>query len=290
MKPIIYKTLSSDENSFTVKEIKLPYFDTTWHFHEEFELVLITKSKGKRFIGTHISTFEDGDLALLGPRLPHLYRNDTNYFTNTCAQQEATSTVIHFSRFFLGDRFLSIPEMIPIRQLFERSKKGLDIKGETKVLITEKIKGLLMLNGLERVIHLLTILNIIANSRETQELSTSELSILNLEDTKKINKVYEYVLDNYKETITLKEIADLLNMSSSNFCHYFKVRTKKTFNSFLNEVRIGHACKLLYEDNLNIAQVSLECGYREISNFNRQFHRVKKVTPSNFKKQLLSKR
>lgn len=285
MKPVIYKVSIVPDSSFSVREVKLPYFDATWHFHEEYELVLVTKGTGKRFIGSHISDYEAGDLAFLGPGLPHLYRSDEACYQNPDTVN-TVSIVIQFSENFLGKAFLDIPEMKFTKRLFEKSVLGLQIYGETRSTVSKKMQELLTMQGLERLTHLLSILNILSVSGEHISLSKPGMGTLSQKDTERMNLIYDFVLKKYREPIQLQEVADLVNMSISPFCRYFKKRTKKTFSHFLTEIRIGYACRLLLEDNLNITQISLESGFNNISNFNRHFKLITGKNPLNYKREL----
>jgi AraC-like DNA-binding protein len=289
VKPVIYKVPLILNSSISVREVRLPYFDATWHFHQEYELVLITQSSGKRFIGSHIADFEPGDLAFLGPGLPHLYRNSEEYYQPGVSTPEAVSIVIQFPETFLGNPFLEVPEMFPIRQLFSSSDVGLSIYGHTREVVTRKMHEMLMLQGMERLLHLLSILNMLAHSEEYQPLSIPGIVGSTAKDTERINTIYKFVLARYQQPIILKEVASLVSMSPSAFCRYFKMRTKKTFWHFLNEIRIGHSCKLLLEEDMNITQVSLASGFNNISNFNRQFRLITDTTPMNYRKEYLKK-
>jgi AraC-like DNA-binding protein len=283
MKPVIYKVPFVSNSSFSTREVRLPYFDATWHFHQEYELVLIVQSKGKRFVGSHISDFEAGNLTFLGPKLPHLFRNEQPYYEPGSALPQAVSIVIQFPEDFLGNSFLLIPEMQAVRQLFEKAMLGLDIYGKTRKTVAERMIQMLQLEGLDRLLSLLSILKIIAHSTEYVTLSKPGISGATLKDTERMNKIYEFVLLNYQKPIILQQVADLVHMSRSAFCRYFKMRTKKTFYLFVSEIRIGHACKLLLEEDLNVTQISMESGFNNLSNFNRQFQAITNMSPLKYK-------
>ena len=255
-----------------------PFFETPWHYHSEYELVLIIKGSGKRFVGNHVSDYEEGNLTFLGPNLPHLFRKEAH-------TDPGGSLVIHFKEEFLGNDFHVIPEMQKIKLLFEKSRMGINIHGKTRDDISRQMNEIIHLRGMNRLISLLNLLNSLADSPDYELLSNPELSWENNRDSDRLNKVFDYLMTHFTENIQLEEVAELANMSYSGFCRYFKNRTKKTFSHFVNEIRIGYACKRLMEsDNTSISNVCFECGFNNLTNFNEQFKKIVKVTPHQFKR------
>lgn len=284
MKPIIYKVSPASESSFNIREVRLPYFDATWHFHEEFELVLIRQSSGKRLIGNHISNYEPGNLCFLGPGLPHLYRCDETY-CKAGENTNAVSIVIQFSEQFLGEPFFNTPEMEITRRIMEKALLGLHIYGDSRNLIATKMVEMLDLRGLEKLIHLLSIFNILTHTKEYVALSKPGSIANSIKDTERMNVIYDYVLQNYRKTVSLKEVAKRVNMSTSAFCRYFKLRTKKNFLLFVTEMRISHSCKLLLEGDVTIALISVKSGFNNVSNFNRHFKLITGTSPLKYKQE-----
>jgi AraC-like DNA-binding protein len=276
MKPLIQKLPLSERSSFVADKFITPYFETPWHYHPEYELVMIIKGKGKRFVGNHVSDYAERDLDFLGPNLPHWYRKEHH-------GEEGGSLVIHFKEEFLGKGFLQVPEMQKIGLLFERSKMGLHITGTTREIVTKKMEELLSVSGIERVICLLSLLKVLADSSEYQLLSNPGLSTQNEKENDRLQKVFSYVMDHFKEDIHVEKVAKIAMMSPSGFCRYFKSRTKKNFSHFVNEIRIGHACKQLMKNNFSIGYVCSESGYNNMANFNKQFKKIVKQTPYQFK-------
>lgn len=283
MKAILQKVPESTDSSFAIQEFSSQYFSIPWHFHPEYELVLIRKGEGKRFVGDNIAVFKPGDLVLLGPNIPHWYRSDSVYYNNLPGL-ESQSLVIQFVEDFLGNQFFQAPETAAIRQVLRKAQKGLELYGSLKEEVTETMLRIRKLTGMDKLMAFLSLLNNISRSQEYRVLS-EEVSGANINtiDSARINKVYEYVMSNFQEQITIKEAADLIHMCSSAFCRYFKKRTRKTFTSFLNEIRIGHACKLLIEEEMSITEICYESGFNNISYFNRQFKTLKNTTPQLFR-------
>jgi AraC-like DNA-binding protein len=255
-----------------------PYFETPWHCHAELELVLVLKGWGKRFVGNHISDYGEGCLTFIGANLPHLFRKDNTIETGG-------SLVIHFTEAFLGTEFKNIPEKQKIQLLFERSKMGLHVFGNTRDKIAGQMNGMLKLKGMERLIVLLQLLTTLSESTEYELLSSPEVTGQNVKDNDRLNKVFNYVMSNFTENIQIEDVAKIANMSYSGFSRYFKNRTKKTFSHFVNEIRIGHACKRLMEDDVSISTVCFESGFNNLTHFNEQFKKIIKLTPYQFKLQ-----
>lgn len=289
MKAILQKVPVSPDASFAIQHFKSPYFDTPWHFHPECELVLVRQGTGKRFVGDHISHFQPGDLILLGSKLPHWYRNDAAYYENNPAL-EAESLVIQFSPDFLGAPFLELPESLDVRKLLKKSTRGIELLGTTRKKITELMEGMQELSGMERLLQLLVILNTMASSDEFRTLSSPGATGVNIKDSERINKIYEYVMRHFTNSIQLQEISNIVNMCPSTFCRYFKNRTRKNFTFFLNEIRIGHACKLLIEGDYSITEICFMSGYNNIAFFNRQFKALKQRTPKEFRQEYLNRK
>ncbi len=277
MKPLIQKLPLSEHSSFVADTFRTPYFETPWHYHEEYELVLILEGRGKRFVGNHVSDYQEGELDFLGSNLPHWYRKED-------ARTTGASLVIHFRETFLGPGFPAIPEMARIGLLFQKARMGLHLKGPLRERVSGKMHELLKLQGMERLICLLTILTLLADATEYDLLSSPELGALNVKDSDRINKVFDYVMEHFKEDIRIEQVADIASMSESGFSRYFKNRTKKNFSHFVNEIRIGYACKRLMESDLSVSQVCFESGFNNLTHFNKQFKEIVKCTPYQFQR------
>ena len=278
MRPHIQKLPLSEHSSFMADTFFTPFFETPWHYHSEFELVMILKGRGKRFVGNHISDYDEGSITFLGSNLPHLFRKEN-------LNENGGSLVIHFKEDFLGDEFKLIPEMQKIKLLLEKSKMGLHLYGNTRDRIGEQMTVILKLKGMERLIALLSLLTALSESTEYELLSSPDVIGQNVKDNDRLNKVFDYVMSHFTENIQIEQVAEISNMSYSGFSRYFKNRTKKTFSHFVNEIRIGHACKRLMEDDVSISTVCFESGFNNLAHFNEQFKRIIKLTPYQFKLQ-----
>jgi len=275
----LQKSPISVDRAFEYKFLKAPHFDPNWHFHSEYQLFIVLRGTGTRFIGDHVHPFKPGDLVLTGPDLPHLWRSDLEYFESD-QQLWTEGIVIYFPEDFFGNEFLQKMEMYQIRQLLIRSERGVSFRGR----IAEKVNGMMLqiLNkkDFDAILHLLNILQALARTDEYNVLaSTGYSNSLRESDTERMNRVHAYVMKNFREKITLHEVAALANMTPSSFSRYFKTHANKTFSEFLTEIRIGYSCKLLIEKKMNIAQACYDSGFNTLSNFNRQFKSFTQYSP-----------
>lgn len=285
MKPILRKVDSNAEHSFSVRENVYPFLYNYWHYHPEVELTYIRKSSGTRLAGDSIDRFTDGDLILLGPNLPHMWRNDDIYFEKT-SEHHIEAVAIHFKEDFWGADFLELPENKHIKDLLRKSRRGIKIKGKTHAIVSQQMEEMLQLKGTKRILKLLQILDILGSSDELECLSSQGfIDDYKIDPNDKINEIYQYTLSNFKNGISIDEVAQHVHISPNYFCRYFKKRTSKTFIEFVTELRVGHACKLILDGNLSISQICYESGFNNLSNFNRKFKELTGQAPSEYYKE-----
>jgi len=287
MKPHLLKVSLTPESSFNILHRKGVDFYNQWHFHPEIELIYIHKGRGTRFIGTDVHRFQPDELFLFGANLAHMWRCDPEYFS-AGSKEKAEVTIIYFHHDFLGDKFFNIPELKSIDSLLEKARHGIKITGDTKLQIKELMVKLSESKGADRILTLITILEKIANSKEKKYISAVHQVKIEKQEATRLNKVFQYISDNFQKKITLSEIASVANLSAKAFCRYFKSKTRKTFYDFLLEVRVTHACNLLLEKDMCIYEVCYESGFNNLSNFNRYFKKIMDKTPSNYKHEFIN--
>jgi AraC-like DNA-binding protein len=284
MKAIEYRLPQEFDKSFIVFEEKGKFFPCPLHYHPEYELVLVNKSTGVRMVGDHIGYFDEGDLVFIGAAVPHVWINDTEYI-NGQADTPAEAIVIHFVEDFLGESFFDVPEMQALKDFLMLSKYGIVIKGNTRERINSLMKQMLNMTGIQRLAALFTIFDILCSSSEYQLLaSPGYLNPNEFDLSDRFSKINDYIMRNFDHDITLKEIASVANMAVSTFCNFFKEHYRVTFVEYLNNLRVGHACKALSEQEKNVFEIAYKCGFNNLANFNRQFKKIKKMTPSEFRK------
>ena len=263
----------------------LPHFIAPWHYHPAIEIMYITRGIGTRFVGDCIEQYEEGDVCMIGPNLPHEWRNDDAYFDKESGLR-ATCICLFFKREIFDPNFIRLPEMNNIRDLIERSRRGLKFTGNSKLEITRFIRSSVNDVGVRKVTNLLTLLELMATSTEYELLaSVGFTNSVNSEDFERFNKVYKFLVKNFATSIRLEEVSTLVGLTPTAFCRYFKERTKKTFVEYLNEMRIGYSKKLLLENKMKISTISGEVGFPNLSNFISQFKKVTGMSPSQFQKQ-----
>ena|SRR5690606_37072974 len=217
---IIEQRLPQDyDKSFIVFQERGQFFPYQWHYHPEYELVLVTQSTGRRMVGDHIGHFGEGDLVFMGPCLPHVWVNDERYI-NGVAQEAANAIVIQFEEGFLGNEFLSIPEMAGVKQVLSLSNQGLHIRGQARDQIAPLMEQMLEMNGIRRLASLFNIFDVLVQTSDYELLSSpGYMRRADLDHSNRINRVTEYIMRNFEREITLKEIAAVASMAVATFCN-----------------------------------------------------------------------
>jgi len=288
MKVSKIRLLQEPDKSFIVfKEIN-PF--SKWHHHPEYELVLITKGKGRRMVGDHIDRFEDNDLVFLGPYTPHEWMCDSEYFESD-DRFLGEGIVIQFLPDFLGDKFFEIPENIKLNKFLKEAIRGIEILGNSKERIIDVMISMVDKKSDERLYSLFSIFKILSSIEDYNILaSTAFIDQFDPNKNTPMQKAMQYIMQNFQHQINLNDLLEITNRSYSSFCASFKHTYRMTFKEYLLNIRVGYACKLLIETSQNISEIAFLCGFENISNFNRQFKNIKRITPSQFQKQVYQNR
>ncbi len=282
MQPKLEKVFPNYASSIAVKREVTPFMDYPLHYHPEFEIIYVEKSYGIRLMGNHIGNFSDGDLMFISPNLPHVWRNDNDFYQDN-KNLFVDVYVIHFREDALKNGFFDLPEFAHIRKLFQLGQQGMLIKRTDQQKLIELIKRVYNSSGIDRLTLFLKTLDEISKTNDYELLSSQGFTnSLNNSDSERINKVMNFLMENYTREIQLEEIAKIVNLNKSSFCRYFKYRTHKTCSQFLNEIRIAHACKLLLNGGKTISEICYETGYNNISHFNRQFKLINRITAKEY--------
>lgn len=278
MKAIFEQLNTEQSSSFIFRQFDVPKFDAPFHFHPEYELTLILKGEGQRYIGQQVNEFFAGDLVFLGANLPHCWINQS------IKNENPSAIVIQFGELFLGKGIVNLPEMQKVKVFLEKSKSGFEIINKTKETLTEKILALKPNTPLKRIAGLIEILDILS---ETTDIITIDDFFFehqyNQAETARFQKIFSYLIENFKEEITLEQIANIADLSPTSFCRYFKNITKKTFVEVLIEFRLQYACQLLNKTDLPIQQVAFESGFGDVPYFNKLFRKHKNLTPTEWR-------
>jgi len=264
---------------FTIFSRVKKKFDFPLHYHDEYELNLIVNAKGaRRVVGGNIEVIEDLELALIGPNLYHAW------FTHQCQSEEITEITIQFHKDLFDEKFLKRNQLSFLKSMLERSQRGVVFSPETIQALKGRIIGLAQKSGFDSVLELMSVLHDLSISRNMRTVSDASFSNEKLYyNSRRIEKVFEHMNQNYHKQVTLAEVARIANMPEASFSRFIKKRTGKTFIDSLNEIRLGHASRMLIDSTNTIAEIAYKCGFNNISNFNRIFKRKKLCIPKEFR-------
>ena len=284
MKLVEIRLTKEPDKSFIFYNENAPF--AKWHNHPEYELVLITQGWGRRSIGDNIDSFKPGDIAFIGPYLPHEYVcdqicfKDANKILSECI-------VIQFDHTFLGEQFFQLPENKQLLKILSDAKHGFKfIQGSGKK-IAEIMGSMVKMNDTERLYALFSIFSQLAEKPRYELLSSPQFVAGFLsDDNEVINKVVQYLMQHFQHNIRVTDLLNIAHMSNSSFCTLFKSTYRMTFKDYLLKIRIGYACRLLMENNKSISEIAFKSGFENLSNFNRQFKKIKKITPKEYASQM----
>ena len=285
---LVYKSDDQKvDHGLQVIEKTNPCHDASWHYHEEFELIFISKSFGIRYVGDNVSHFNPGELVLIGSNLPHLWRNDSSYYQNQ-GEGSIRTVVIKFTREFMGKDTFDKGLFHDINELLTLSRFGIKFDHSDSVNFENELFGLIKLKPSEQALALMGILNRLSRLRKREVLSTTDMSQSITQGDQRIDKVLKFISDNYKNDICLEDVADIACMTTNSFCRFFKKVTNKSFVRFLNEVRIKNAARLLSQENLLISDICFKVGFNSITNFNKHFKYIMGISPNEHRSELQS--
>ena len=258
---------------------KSPYFGVHWHYHEEYEILFTIKGEGVRIVGDHMDHFKDEELVFLGSGLPHLFKNEEK---NTL--DKVDYIVVKFGNTLSGLNFFSIPEFSNIDRFLKSGNRGVLFSKETIRKVKEKLILLAESKDADKIIHLISVLQILANESKFQYLASENFSLkLSVKGEDRTKKVIEYISENYIKDISLDDLAQVSHMTTNSFCRFFKSRTGKTAFEFIREFRINKACQMLINGEKSIAQICYDTGFNSFSSFNRIFKNLKNISASEYK-------
>ncbi len=290
MKLTYKQTDRKPENSFSARQDTIPCIEQDWHFHPELELIYFLKSSGTRYVGNSIGNFEAGELYLIGSNVPHLFRNHREYYDDIEDSEPADLIVVKFERDFLGSTFKDLPETKRLQSLFDNANRGLKFSKAATYLVHTHMMGLVCATGLSRIVSLLKILDVLSVSENYGFLCSNGFdNSYKKSEKERMGRIISYLNENFENKIELETVASIAHMAPNAFCRYFKKRTQKSFVQFLNEIRIGHACKLLIEGKHQITTICYRSGFNTVTNFNRQFKALMHMTPTEYMEPYIAK-
>jgi AraC-like DNA-binding protein len=281
MKIVPFQIPKNAEEAIRVQVDDMPHLYNHLHQHPEIQLTVVKESHGTLIAGDYVGPFHAGDVFVIGGNQPHVFRNEEKFFKK---RSRALAITIFFDETTLGENFWQLEEMKSLQQFLKNSSGGFRITGKKKKLLADKINLIATVEGIDRLIIFLEILKELGSRKEMQPLSKPIIQRnIKTYDGSRLNKVLEFTFKEFQRTIKLKEVSTLANLTPEAFCKYFKTRTRKTYINFLNEIRINHACRLLTQER-TIADICYDAGFTNLSNFNRIFKKIKKVSPNEWRK------
>jgi AraC-like DNA-binding protein len=284
VRPVFEKTPHSQWESFHCEVVRGDSYNAAWHFHPEYQITLVIKSCGYRLVGDNIAPLHAGDLVLVGSNLPHVWQQERAARPEPAPAHVVHAVIVRFLETFAGKDFLEIPEMKPVGLLLRRSIRGLHVTGATRQAVAEKMRRLPDTSGLERISGLLSILNTLARSDELKPIASAGfVPVLNGSDQDRMQRVCDYINAHMDGEIDRAAVAREAHLSEGAFSRFFKLRTGKTLPRYINELRVGRACRFLAEGDTKITDIALDCGFANLANFNRRFLEIAGLTPHDYR-------
>jgi AraC-like DNA-binding protein len=274
----------TQDDCFSIFSRSKKEFDFPLHFHDEFELNFIQNAAGaRRVVGDHVEEIGDTELVLVGPNLQH------GWFTHKCKDKIITEITIQFHRDLFDEKFLQRNQLSFIRTLLQRCSRGVLFSEATTKSITSRLVQLPQKHGFDSVLELMSILHDLSTSRNFTTLSDMSFNVETpCYNSRRIEKIMNYLNNNFSENITLGDAAKIAGMAEVSLSRFFKLRTGKTFVETLNEVRLGHATRMLIDTTNSINEIAYKCGFNNMSNFNRIFKKKKISTPKEYRHNYIS--
>jgi AraC-like DNA-binding protein len=281
MKPLFENVTVPQDASWALLNRELPEgIPFEWHYHPEFELTLTMNSRGQRFIGDHIGNYEDGDLVLVGPNLPHTWESHEQ----DDPTEPHVAIVMWFSREWVSTMSQSFPELRPVARLLRSAGRGLAFGKDIAAEVRPRAMSLPGLDRTERLPVFLSILVQLTQESDPEPLaSVAPTEEVHHPDQERVQRVLDHIHEHYTRKIRIDQLAEIACLSRSAFSRMFKRTLGVTTTEYIKKLRIGRACAMLIKDQRRISEIAGAVGYNNLSNFNRQFRALKDETPSSFR-------
>lgn len=250
------------------------------HRHEEYELNFVANCTGaRRVVGDSMETLGAYDLVLIGKGIEHGWEQ------HECKSDKIREITIQFSQDLFGEIFLAKTQLASIRRMLEMSAGGIAFPVESIMRVYHKLDKLTKIeSGFYRMLELMALLHELAEDGEYVKLSSSSFALMKpAGDSRRVQKVQDYIDRHYKEDIRLADLAGLVGMTPTAFSRFFKLRTGRSISDYLIDIRLGHATRQLVDSTTSVAEICYECGFNNVSNFNRIFKKKKGNSPKVFR-------
>ena len=282
MSALFEKIVLQENASFSIGIFQDNLDKSSWHYHDNYEISFITEGTGKRIVADSIEEFQPGDLVFIGRNLPHAWIVDKEQFTPNMRRLEMV--FLQFPPEALSSELLSLPEFKNVANALNQSERGIRITGQTLNDVSEIMLQLPYLSNFERFLYFFKLMDCIGQSTNLIPLATKEYIKKRFNSkNKRIQTIHDYLMKNYRESIDLIQIANLISMAEGSLCRFFKMHVGVTIFEYLNQIKIEFACKLLMDKDLSILDVAIDSGFNNLSHFNKQFKLISGVTPKEYR-------
>ncbi len=284
MKELLEEIKLNPEESFYIGIFQDHIDKSHWHYHQEFELSFITEGAGKRIVGDSVEEFHPGDLIFIGPRIPHVWFPEGKHMRQHSGRT-LESVYMLFNNDILPKAMTELPEFENIRKAITLSERGARITGDTLNEVSRIMLQLPYMNRIKRLMFFYEIMDLIGKSASFSYLASEQYVKTKFEtNNSRVNKIHEFLMKNYQDKVDLEEVAEVIHMAPASVCRFFKSATGLTVFEYLNKIKIDYSCKLLLNTDLSVVDISYDCGFNNLSHFNKQFRKFLGQTPSQFRK------
>jgi AraC-like DNA-binding protein len=281
MRAILFSVPAS-EDSVVTEEDRLPFFYNYYHRHKEIQVTMILKGEGTLVVDNFNQPFREGEIYIIGSNQPHIFKSSHTHFENI------TKNRVHAFHIYMDSdkirNLKDLPEMNNINRFLENSNHGFQIPAWSSERALRSIEKIRHSTGLPKLLSFIELLQYFSEeSKNWKSLSSGVFECAPVEADGRINLIYEYTLQHYKENITLEKIAQVSYMTPQAFCKYFKKHTSKTYITFLQEIRVHKACKKIFTGEFEtISSLAYACGFNSPINFHKVFKKYIGLAPSEY--------
>jgi AraC-like DNA-binding protein len=279
MKPYLEHIAASKDGSWTLFDRRLPAIPFEWHYNSEYELTLTLNSRGQRFVGDSMGTYEDGDLVLIGPKIPHTWCSTADCGAGPTHQ----AIVLWFSEAFVQSLVRPHVELRPIQLLLESSTRAIEFSEGVRAKARPLICAMLQQTAEDRLPALLQVLLLLSHDAKARPLVSAPVDAMPNATEERIGRVLHYLHQHYREQNPVDRLTRIAALSRSSLHRLFRQQTRMTTSEYVTRLRIGNACALLINTEKPISFIADHVGYRNLANFNRQFKETKGQTPRQFR-------
>lgn len=283
MAAILKKNIGKPGQSISVVHTIAPYLSSPLHYHPEYELVYMKRGSGIRYLGDSVGQFLDGELVLVGKNVTQHWISEPSYY-HPDSNKEIEGIVLNFATNCLGKEFYNLPEMSEVKQFTERITGAYRVHGQTHHKISQLLTQMITLDGSLKILKFIEVLITLSKSHELTPLTSKDFQLSRHHKDNRIETVLQYISENYLSKISQEKIAQLVAMNPAALSRLFKQKTNHTLQSYILDLRIKHATRLLAKTDMPVEMICYQSGFINLSNFNRIFKKAHKITPSQYRK------